>query len=160
VVDEYDRQISPVHRSRERFRLDEFFAYSPVKHLLCWRRERGLAVGGMDESLSSVGPDDWDFPWSMAEQGAQFRAIREPLYRYRDHREGYRLTTHVPQDQHEESIARMLRKHGATPRQVEAWRASARRGYLRVCLYRSEEDRARKERQGFDPRSGWRRRYR
>ena len=34
-----------------------------------------MAFGGMDESLNSVGPDDYDFPWCMAERGAKFMAM-------------------------------------------------------------------------------------
>jgi hypothetical protein len=69
VIDEQDQPLSSVHRSRAEFALTDFVGGSPVKHLLCWRRAKGLAVGGLDESLNSVGPDDYDFPWTMAEHG-------------------------------------------------------------------------------------------
>ena len=83
-----------------------------MKHLLCWRREKALAVGGIDESLASVGPDDYDFPWCMAERGAVFKAIDEPLYVVRDHRECERLTTHLPLSVHKRDLRRILEKHG------------------------------------------------
>jgi glycosyltransferase involved in cell wall biosynthesis len=81
VVDEHDEAISSVLPSVEHFTADDFYASAPVKHLLCWKRDVGLAIGGMDESLNSIGPDDFDFPWSMAEHGAVFQAVRECLYR-------------------------------------------------------------------------------
>src|SRR5581483_9316653 len=51
IVNERDEPISSIHPSQEHVRLDDFFHSSPVKHLLCWRRDLGLAIGGMDESL-------------------------------------------------------------------------------------------------------------
>ena len=56
----------------------------------------GLASGGVDESLNNFGSDDYDFPWTMLEHGAVSTRFPRPLYIFRDHREGYRLTTHVP----------------------------------------------------------------
>jgi glycosyltransferase involved in cell wall biosynthesis len=76
IVDGDDRPISSHHPARVRFTLEDFAGGSPVKHLLCWRRSAGLAIGGLDESLNSVGPDDYDFPWSMAEAGMRFEAFR------------------------------------------------------------------------------------
>src|SRR5262249_22000882 len=64
VIDGQDREISAVYKSRERFELKDFKRGSPVKHLLCWRKNKGVAVGGVDESIA-VGPDDYDFPWTM-----------------------------------------------------------------------------------------------
>ena len=74
--------------------------------------EMALEIGGMDESLNSVGVDDFDFPWTMAERGARFQAIPDCLYLYRDHRESFRLTTHLPRSHHKREIARIMRKHG------------------------------------------------
>src|SRR4051812_48342694 len=109
IIDEAGRRVSSIHRSRPDVSIEDFGPWSsPVKHLLCWRREKGLAIGGMDESLDSVGVDDFDFPWSMAEGGASFKAIPECLYVYRDHRECFRLTTHLPMDHHKREIARIL----------------------------------------------------
>src|SRR3954451_4362498 len=69
IVDAAGSSISSVHEAREAVTLADFATTSPVKHLLCWRRTMGLAVGGMDEASRSVGPDDLDFPWIMAEHG-------------------------------------------------------------------------------------------
>ena len=87
IVDENDRPISGVYPARATFEMKDFMLASPVKHLLCWRRELALSFGGMDESMNNVGPDDYDFPWTMAEHGARFHAIPEALYLYRDHRD-------------------------------------------------------------------------
>jgi len=160
IVDEHDEPLSSIYRSQEDFCLADFYTSSPVKHLLCWERAAGLAIGGMDESLNSVGPDDFDFPWSMAEHGVVFQAVDECLYRYRDHRESYRLTTHLPLSVHLREITRIMAKHGATPPQILARLAAARAGYLQECLYKSSVDRWLKERLGHDPRSGWRQPYR
>ena len=156
VIGEHDDPVGGVQPSREVVALEDFGTTSPVKHLLCWRRAMGLAIGGMDESLNSVGPDDFDFPWSMAEHGARFAAIPVCLYLYRDHRTGFRLTTHVPRSVHVAEIRRIMRKHGvgrlATERRVH----QARRTYLRQCLYRSRIDRWLRERSGRQPRRVWR----
>jgi glycosyltransferase involved in cell wall biosynthesis len=159
-IDEQDRPISGVQRARERFTLDDFPDGSPVKHLMCWRRERSLAVGGMDESLDPIGVDDYDFPWSMADSGARFLAIPDCLYLFRDHRDSFRLTTHVPRTVHVRALRRMMRKHGVPRARVEAHVAAAKRDHLRQCLYRSGVDRWLKTRVGHDPRNGWRESYR
>ena len=79
-----------------RFEWKDFLNGSPVKHLLCWRREMALAIGGVDECIFMSGPDDYDFPWSMFERGAKFQALPECLYICRNHCDGFRLTTHEP----------------------------------------------------------------
>jgi len=48
VIDERGAPLSTVHQSRARVSLEHFGSPSPVKHLLCWRRASGLAIGGMD----------------------------------------------------------------------------------------------------------------
>ena len=151
-IDENDEPLGPVHLSREGVTLDDFGPKAPVKHLLCWRRAKGLSFGGMDESLNSVGPDDFDFPWTMAEHGAVFRAIPDCLYLIRDHRACFRLTTHVPRSVHASEIRRILRKHGVGTLTTERSVLRARRGYLRQCLYRSRLDRWIRERTGLAPR--------
>jgi glycosyltransferase involved in cell wall biosynthesis len=160
IIDEEGRPISSIHRSRPTVSLDDFGASSPVKHLLCWNRERGLAVGGMDESLNSVGVDDFDFPWSMAEHGATFTAIPDCLYIYRDHREFFRLTTHLPRSHHRREITRIMRKHGVSRATIAAAVVAAQQTYLRQCLYRSRLDRWSKGLRGHDARGGWRESYR
>jgi GT2 family glycosyltransferase len=159
VVDADDAPISGEYAGRA-FTVDEFVNGSPVKHLLCWRRSAGLAIGGLDERSESVGPDDYDFPWSMAQAGYRFEAIPDCLYLYRDHRDGFRLTTHLPRSTHTRELRRILRKHGVPRLTAERKILGARAGYLRQCLYRSPLDRWLKERRGFDPQQGWRERYR
>lgn len=160
VIDDDGAPISSVYASRETFTVADFARASPVKHLLCWRRRAGLAVGGIDETLNSVGPDDWDFPWVMAEHGARFRALPECLYWYRDHRAGFRLTTHLPLSVHLRECDRILRKHRVDRAARRAFLARARATYLRQCLYRNLLDRWLKRRLGDDPRRGWRDAYR
>lgn len=160
IVDEHDRPISTVHRSREKFDMKDFLRGSPVKHLLCWRRELALSFGGMDESLNNVGPDDYDFPWTMAEHGARFRAIPEALYLYRDHRGAERLTTHLPLSVHLRELRRILRKHKASQSEMEAMLEHARSTYLRQCLYKNHADKLVKELTGHKAQRGWRETYR
>lgn len=159
IIDGDDRPISSVHPARERFTLEDFAQGSPVKHLLCWKRSTGLAIGGLDETLNSVGPDDYDFPWSMAEAGARFEAVPACLYLYRDHRDSFRLTTHLPRTTHVQELRRILRKHGLTRVGTEQAVARARATYLRQCLYRSDLDRRLKQRLGHSARRGWRENY-
>jgi glycosyltransferase involved in cell wall biosynthesis len=159
-IDENENPISSIYYSRESFNLEDFFFTSPVKYLLCWRRGGALSFGAMDESLNSVGVDDFDFPWSMAERGARFMAIKEPLYLARDHRDGFRLTTHLPLSVHIEEIKRIMRKHGAPEATIRKRVRIAKKGYLRQCLYRSPFNKWLKEMLGYDPRRGWRQTYR
>src|SRR5262249_50512380 len=151
--------LSSVHRSKETFALDDFKRGSPVKHLLCWRRSMGRAVGGLDESLNSVGPDDYDFPWTMAERGARFQAIPECLYLYRDHRDSYRLTTHLPLSVHKREANRIMRKHGVPWRERRQRLSRTERGFLRQCLFRNALDKWLKELRGYDANRGWRETY-
>lgn len=159
-IDEEGRPLSTTYEARERVVAADFVAGSPVKHLLCWRRALALQHGGMDESLPSVGPDDFDFPWCMLEWGARFQAVKECLYLYRDHREAYRLTTHLPLTTHREGIRRILAKHGVPGPVIEERLEAATTGYLRQCLYQSEDDRAQKEAEAVPARAGWRETYR
>jgi glycosyltransferase involved in cell wall biosynthesis len=160
IIDENDNPLSSVHYSRSSFTLKDFLQGSPVKHLLCWRREKALSLGGMVESLNSVGPDDYDFPWCMAEKDAVFMAIKECLYLYRDHREGYRLTTHLPRSVHRAELFRIMEKHGAKGVEIRRAVRNAGRSYLRQCLFRSRLDQWVKEKLGYDARRGWRTTYR
>lgn len=158
-IDAEDNPISSVYYPEESFELLDFVHKSQAKHLLCWRVKKGLEIGGMDETINNVGPDDWDFPWCMAENGAKFMAIQEPLYLLRDHREGYRLTTHLPLSVHITETRRILRKHNVPEPFIRKKVREARRGYFKQCLYRSEFDRMIKEFMGFDARIGWREKY-
>ena len=140
-VDDDGNPVSDVMPPAQHVSPELFLKSSPVKHLLCWRRGLALEIGGMDESLNSVGPDDYDFPWLMADHGAAFKGVPECLYVYRDHRSGFRLTTHLPLDHHKREIARIMAKHGAPPAAIERRVARAEQSYLRQCLYRSRFDR-------------------
>lgn len=159
-VDGDGRPLSSPYPARDGFTLADFLDGSPARHLLCVRRSAALAIGGVDETLAPVGPDDYDFPWSLAESGARFRAVPECLYLLRDHRDGERLTTHLPRSVHVRALRRMLRKHGVGWWQRERRVARAKRGYLRQCLYRNRLDRHVKRRLGHDPQRGWREPYR
>lgn len=137
-VDDDGQPLSGEYRPRRDVTLDDFRVTAPVKHLLCWRRAMGLAVGGLDETSLSVGPDDFDFPWTMAEHGARFAAVDECLYVYRDHRRVERLTTHLPLRVHVRELRRIFRKHGLSRRESARRVAAARAGYLQQCLHRNE----------------------
>jgi hypothetical protein len=95
----------------------------------------------------------------MAEAGLRFEAVPECLYLYRDHRDAYRLTTHLPLSTHTRELRRILRKHGLSRLQAARVVARARGSYLRQCLYKSRLDRWLKERRRYDPRRGWRDTY-
>jgi glycosyltransferase involved in cell wall biosynthesis len=157
VIDDAGRSISSLRHPPEHVALGDFIAGSPVKHLLCWRREKALSFGAMDESMNDVGPDDYDFPWTMLEHGATFRRIDECLYIYRDHREGSRLTTHLPMSIHVRELRRIFAKHRVPKAAAEERIRNARRDYLRQCLYRNRLDRWLREKIiGIDPHNGWR----
>ena len=158
-IDEDGTRISGVYPPRKVFDLDDFPDGSPVKHLLCWRREKALALGGIDESLR-LGSDDYDFPWRMAESGAAFMAIDEPLYLVRDHRECERLTTHLPLSVHKRDLRRILEKHGVERDRIERQIVTAEQGYLTQCIYRNRLDRWLKTVQRDDPRDAPRLEYR
>ena len=120
----------------------------------------GLAVGGMDESLNSVGPDDLDFPWTMAEHGPRFGHVDECLYLYRDHRAHYRLTTHLPRSVHRRELTRIYRKHGLPSKAAKQRVRADTRSHLRQCLYRWTFEQRIKEALGIAPKRVWRERYR
>jgi hypothetical protein len=82
------------------------------------------------------------------------------LYVYRDHRSGYRLTTHLPRRTHLREIRRILRKHGVPRAEIRRRLTAARKSYLRQCLYSSALDARLKRSLGHDPDRGWRESYR
>jgi len=159
-IDENDAPISSIYYSKENLSLSDFVTTSPIKHLICWRKAKAQMLGGLDESINYVGPDDYDFPWSMAEARAVFKAVKECLYLHRDHREYYRLTTHVPMSWQIRETKRIMRKHGVARSEIRKRIDAAKESYLRQCLYRSALDRWIKETLGHDARSGWREKYR
>lgn len=136
VVDDRGEPISSVHPACPSVTLAHFRQVSPVKHLLCWRRSLGLTVGGLDERIR-IGPDDFDFPWTMAEHGAVFCPVGACLYIYRDHRSAPRLTTDIPRSAQIREMRLVMRKHGLSRREVNRRIGQARRSHLRQSLYRS-----------------------
>src|SRR5688572_13220553 len=46
VIDDRGRPISEVMAAEPDVRLENFLDHAPVKHLLCWRRELALRIGG------------------------------------------------------------------------------------------------------------------
>jgi O-antigen biosynthesis protein len=133
TVDEEDRPIGPAFQGSEDVRPEDFLKHAPLKHLLCFRRTKALEIGGIDESFRIVGPDDYDFPWSMAEHGASFQRIPQVLYHYREHRRFERLSTDTSPRERRREIARMWRKHGARGirgriRALRAGRSTIRKG--------------------------------
>jgi glycosyltransferase involved in cell wall biosynthesis len=160
VVGDAGEPLSSVHPSRPDVRAGDFGRGSPVKHLLCWRRRLALSVGGMDETLDSVGVDDFDFPWTMAEQGAVFDALPDCLYIYRDHRSSYRLTTHLPLSVHLRAMWRIQRKHGRGALQSALAANAARRSYMRQCLFHFGSERRLRDKLGLPSPRPWRETYR
>jgi glycosyltransferase involved in cell wall biosynthesis len=159
IVNDDGTAISSVHRPRDAVTLADFFVGAPVKHLLCWRRTMGLAIGGLDERSPSHGPDDFDFPWTMAEHGAIFESIADCLYIYRDHRRIPRLSTHMPRRVAERELYRIYRKHGMARRDARARVAHDRHAHLRQNLFRNRLDARLRLRFGQTP-VAWRDTYR
>jgi glycosyltransferase involved in cell wall biosynthesis len=130
-IDQDGRFRGDIMPSREDFTIDFFKKYgSPVKHILCWKRSKGIEVGGMDEELSHHGVDDYDFPWKMAEGGAKFKAIKDCLYYYRVHHDFYRLTTHVTVARQLEIQRERFKKHKVSPEETKAFLKNALWGYI------------------------------
>ncbi|HKN95389.1 MAG TPA: glycosyltransferase [Thermoleophilaceae bacterium] len=140
-VDENGRQLG-VRITQPDVTVADFRVRAPVTHLLCWRVSKALEFGGMDESLNSVGPDDFDFPWTMAEHGAKFVAVPECLYVYRDDRELSRLSSDLTLSKHLRELRRVLRKHDLSREQIERRLEDARATYLQQHVPRSNVDRA------------------
>ncbi len=159
AIDGEGRSLSGIMKPIHQVTLDGFVWKSQVKHLICWRRSKGIAVGGMDETLTTAGPDDYDFPWTMLEYGAVIEPIAECLYIYRDHRDGFRNTTHHPRSVHLRDLRHILSKHRVSRATIRARLRAAKRGYLRQCLYRNELHRWIYQRFGWRPRVRWRNTY-
>ena len=54
IIDDDGNRISSVYAPVQHVAPADFLYWSAVKHLLCWRVSKALAIGGMDESLRSV----------------------------------------------------------------------------------------------------------
>ena len=83
---------------------------SYLEHFLMFRRDLLLSIGGVDETIGNVGPDDFDMIWSLLEVGASAAIVEEKLYCYRDH-PGVRLTLRPKEDQVRD-LEKILDKHG------------------------------------------------
>ena len=159
-IDGNNRRLSSDYLPKGPVTRDAFIHGSPVKHMLCWRASRGLGCGGVDESLNNFGSDDYDFPWVMLEAGAVFTAIPHCLYVMRDHRDSYRLTTHIPRSVQVRELRRILQKHAVEPGLIRRRLWRARRHYMRQALFHNALERWIKTRIGFDARRGWREPFR
>jgi len=159
IIDECGKNISSVILSKEQFRLEDFKKGSPVKHLLCWRNEKGLAVGGIDETIFKA-PDDYDFPWTMAENHAVFKAVKECLYYHRNHCEYYRKTTHIPASKARNDILKTLKKHGVgvIQRNYIVWKNRIKGRLVDQSIYRNKLDRWVKETLSIDAKGSWKQR--
>ena len=80
-----------------------------LRHYFLFRRSAFLAVGGVDESIGTTGPDDYDLIWTMLEQGADVSIVESVLYNKRDHA-GDRLTMRSPAAQLAD-LEKILDKH-------------------------------------------------
>lgn len=158
VIDEHDTPLSSIRLSKETFNLNDFRWGSPVKHLLCWRRAKGLEVGGIDESILKA-QDDYDFPWTMAENGASFKAVKECLYYYRNHLECERLTTHRPLSVTKRGIRGILKKHGVGVfSRIWIVERMTQNGSLgKQCIYRNTMERWIREKLRSDSKRAWKR---
>ena len=90
----------------------------------------------------------------MAEAGYSFKAIPECLYYYRDHREHYRLTTHVPLETQINELKKIWKKHGLKDNEIEEQIKRRISQYLKQALYMDEEDKRKKERIMISERAG------
>lgn len=160
IVDDEGRPVSGYYPPRAEVRADAFVEAGQAKHLLCWRREMGIEIGGLDGRFHAVGVDDYDFPWTMAENGARFVPVDACLYLYRDHRHGERLTTHSPLSVHIRELHQVLRKHGVRRTARRRRVAAAKASYLRQSLYRNRAERWLREALGRTPEKVWRDQYR
>ncbi len=158
-IDEMSSRISADYYPCSPLLSRDFARTSPVKHLMCWRVSKGLSVGGVDESLNNFGSDDYDFPWTLFENGAVFVPVPYQLYCFRDHREGFRLTTHTTRDIQTAGLRRILEKHKLPPSEISSRLRKAKRGFLRQSLFLNPLHRWIRERMGFNPRAGWRETY-
>ena len=85
---------------------------SYLEHFFLFKKEALLDVGGVDETIGLVGPDDYDLIWTLLELGASVAVVAEPLYNYRDHEtEIDRLTLRAYQDKRVD-LEKILDKHG------------------------------------------------
>ena len=88
--------------------LEERASY--IGHFLLLRRDKVLSIGGVDEKIGNVGPDDFDMIWTLLEADASVIVVEDKLYCCRDHT-GVRLTLRSKADQVRD-LEKILDKHG------------------------------------------------
>ena len=81
-----------------------------LNHLYVFKRTKLLKVGGVDNHIGLTGADDYDLLWTMLEHGASVSIVEVPLYNYRDHDNGWRLSLQDPVTQLN-NLERILDKH-------------------------------------------------
>jgi hypothetical protein len=99
-------------------------------HFLMFRRNTLLSIGGVDETIGNVGPDDFDMIWSLLETDASVMIVEEKLYCCRDH-SGVRLTVRPKEDQVRD-LEKILDKHGVFGAERENWIALHSRWFGRT----------------------------
>lgn len=85
---------------------------SQLKHFLLFKKERILEIGGVDDSIGRVGPDDYDMVWVLLERNATVGIVGRPLYNYRDHEES-RITL-TDKEKMVADFVKILDKHKIT----------------------------------------------
>lgn len=159
VIDDNGSFLSEIKKSKEEITKEDFITKSPIKHLHIFKVDKSLSIGGVDEALSGYAVDDYDFPWSMWDSQANFKAISECLYYYRDHRAHERLTTHVPLEDLHAQLTRIFKKHGLSEQQIQEQLALRTESYLKQSLFDNVADKLEKEKIGYDATKGWRESY-
>ena len=104
---------------------------SYLAHFFLFRREAVLDVGGVDPGIGQVGPDDYDLPWTLLEQGASVALTDAPMYHCRDHALD-RLTLR-PQAEQLRDLRKILHKHGVDEHTCERLMAEKARWYGVPC---------------------------
>lgn len=90
-----------------------------LTHFFLFRASKIAAAGGLDETIGDApGIDDYDFIWTLLEQGATVSIVEEQLYCYRDH-SGDRLTLRDATEQ-SSNLRHILQKHGIPPKDRQA----------------------------------------
>ena len=91
--DDYEVIVAERFPDADRFKSLETLELkaSYLEHFFLLQKSKILDVGGLDETIGNVGPDDYDLIWTMLENNASVAFVKETLYHYRDHH-GERLT--------------------------------------------------------------------
>ncbi len=90
-----------------------------LSHFFLFARSAIKKSVGLDETLGqSPGIDDYDFIWTLLEQGATVGICEKYLYHYRDH-SGPRLTL-SPKEEMIQTMQKILEKHHVPPEKAKA----------------------------------------